>query len=287
VSLDPDLGHVKVDPSQMVQVIINLAVNARDAMPDGGRLLIETKNIGFACNLEMQGMPPLAGEYVMLRLTDSGVGMDETTKARVFEPFFTTKPVGKGTGLGLSTVFGIIQQSNGSISVESDLGKGTTFTIHLPQCEEVPREETSLPIPSVRRRPASETVLLVEDEEPMRKMLTEYMEANGYKVLVAHNGAEALTTAKRYAGEIHLVITDVIMPHMSGPTLVRSLQNTRCGMKVLYITGYTGDKLRDLAVAEPDVALIQKPFSLDEFDRKVRTAIESGAALGTVRNCPE
>lgn len=275
--LEPELGNVKVDPTQIVQVIINLAVNARDAMPNGGTLTIKTQNVRVP-NGTLQGESLHSGDYVMFTLSDSGMGMDKFTKSRVFEPFFTTKPVGKGTGLGLATVFGIVQQSKGNIFVDSEPGKGTTFRIYLPRVKEA-LESFSLHSFSAKSDTASETVLLVEDQEPMCQMLTEHMEANGYRVLAANNGADALSAAKRHEGEIHLLITDVIMPQMSGPVLVRSLQEIRPRMKVLYMTGYTDDKLRDSAIEEFKLSLIQKPFSLDEFDRRVRTIIEGGAEL--------
>jgi signal transduction histidine kinase/CheY-like chemotaxis protein len=268
-----ELARVKVDPAQMVQVIINLVVNARDAMPEGGKLTIETANANLEEGTMSQGVPVQPGPYVMLAVSDSGTGMDALTKARIFEPFFTTKPVGKGTGLGLATVCGIIQQSKGYIFVETEVGKGTTFRIYLPRVEEEVEEpslQRALPQPAR----ASETILLVEDEEPFRELLIEHLKDNGYTILAASNGVEALRVAKQHKGQIHLLITDVIMPQMSGPALVRSLVALRPHMKVLYMTGYTDDKLRDTAMSDPEVALLQKPFQLSDLIRKVRDVLD-------------
>lgn len=280
VSLDPELGNVRVDPSQIVQVIINLAVNARDAMPDGGKITIETANVRTADEIRRPGPSLPRGDYVMFSLADIGTGMDEVTMSHVFEPFFTTKPLGKGTGLGLATVFGIVQQSGGTIFLDSELGKGSTFRIYLPRVTQAP-EEVLLQITPAAPVRASETVLLVEDEEPMREMLIEHMEACGYRVIFAANGGNALTIAEQYAGQIDLLVTDVIMPQMSGPALVGSLLKTRPGMKVMYMTGYTADKLGDSTLLESEAGVIEKPFSLDEFDRRVRSILNQSAVKTT------
>lgn len=271
--LSPELAQVKVDPGQMVQVIINLAVNARDAMPGGGKLTIETTNACLEEGITCQGLPVTPGSYVMLAVSDTGTGMDALTKARIFEPFFTTKPEGRGTGLGLATVCGIIQQSRGYVFLETEVGKGTTFRIYLPRVE---AEVEELSPQTVMAHPAraSETILLVEDEEPFRELLVEHLKDHGYTTLAAGNGLEALQVAKRQSSPIHLLITDVIMPQMSGPALVQSLLALRPQMKVLYITGYTDDKLRDTPLSDSEVALLQKPFQLSDLIQKVRDLLD-------------
>ncbi len=267
VVLDPTLGSVKADPGQIVQVIMNLAVNARDAMPKGGQLLIETANATFAENTVRQGVSVRPGQYVMLVVSDTGVGMDPQTQAHIFEPFYTTKPAGEGTGLGLATVLGIVEQSGGYIFCESELGKGTAFKIYLPRVDEAV-EAASRKVPAATQ--GSETILLVEDDSVLRELIGAGLRADGYKILVATNGVDALRVSEQHPGSIDVLLTDVIMPQMSGPDLARALAPRRPAMKVLYISGYTDDKLRHASISGSEVVLIQKPFQLVDLTQKLR-----------------
>jgi len=268
IILESKLGQVKADPGQMVQVIMNLAVNARDAMPTGGKLTIETSNCALKSDVKCQGNAVRAGRYVRLAVGDTGMGMDPETKARIFEPFFTTKGAGKGTGLGLATVSAIVEQSNGYIFVSSEPGKGTTFEIYLPRVDELP---DATPLPGMRRDPARgwETLLLVEDDAALLELIYDSLRSDGYKVLIASHGSDALQVAERYQEPIHLLITDVIMPKMSGPELAKLMIAQRPEIKVLFMSGYTDEKLRDFSLQNPEVALLQKPFQLEELGRKV------------------
>lgn len=272
VLLDPTLAKTKADPGQIVQVIMNLAVNARDAMPKGGKLTIGTANISFKDSVVFSGVTVPAGEYVMLSVSDTGIGMDEETLNRVFEPFFTTKPAGKGTGLGLATVYGIVKQSGGYVFAESELGKGTTFRIYLPRVDlplQTPSSHAAHGIaPGLASR--SETFLVVEDEPAFRDLLCEQLRSRGYQVLVASNGVEALQIAEQYSGPIRMLITDVIMPQMSGPDLAKTLTKLRGDTDVLYMSGYTDDKLSTVLETDPELTLLQKPFHLDELVRKIQ-----------------
>jgi PAS domain S-box-containing protein len=320
------LGRVKADPGQIEQVIMNLAVNARDAMQDGGRLMIRTANIraGEAPPLPGAATPP-AGPHVLLEVSDSGVGMDANTQAHIFEPFFTTKEAGKGTGLGLSTVYGIVEQSGGSVTVATEVGRGTTFRIYLPQVEvpspavaappatrparaAVPRQPAPVaaappvalppvapPPPQVRPEPAhaeaaplepdlvseavprrAETILLVEDALRVRAVVREILEENGYTVLEARHGAEALEISERHQGHIHLMVTDVVMPQMSGRELAQRLQPLRPDMKVLYMSGYTDDAIVRHGVLGAGIAFLSKPFTPDALSLKVREVLDAG-----------
>ncbi len=274
VTLDPKLGRTRVDPGQMVQVIMNLAVNARDAMSKGGRLTIETASVVFEEGAVMEDVSLPRGRYVMLSVSDTGTGMDAETQAHLFEPFFTTKPVGKGTGLGLATVYGIVKQSGGFIFAESESGKGTTFKVYLPQ---VDQEEATVPArtsPTEVGQWSLETLLLVEDEPAFRELLREGLEANGYKVLVGENGVDALHVAEQHPGPICLLVSDVIMPQMSGPELAKRLKEARPEIQVLYMSGYTDDKLGDLAQPDSELALMQKPFYIGELVRKIRELLQ-------------
>ncbi|MBN1567950.1 MAG: PAS domain S-box protein [Acidobacteria bacterium] len=269
-----DLGLVNVDRGQIQQIIMNLAVNARDAMPDGGRLTIEIANADF--DEEYVRTHPLAkvGEYVMLAISDTGIGMDATTQSRIFEPFFTTKAKGKGTGLGLSMVYGIVKQSNGFIWVYSELGKGTTFKIYLPRVEgEI--MPTGIEEDLDQEFRGSETILVAEDEVAVRALALRILQDRGYHAIEAADGIEALCMAQEYAGDIHLVLTDVIMPGMSGKELVSKIKKTRPGVKALYISGYTDNAIVRHGVLDPGVAFLQKPFTIDGFARKVRETIDS------------
>jgi len=264
-------------------MIINLAVNARDAMPDGGKLTIETRNVTIG-PLEQRGrdshVPP--GHYAMLAVTDNGSGMDEATKARIFEPFYTTKPVGKGTGLGLATVYGIVEESSGYITVETKIGKGTCFKVYLPRADEDAElsPERTVQIP---QRQGSGTILLVEDEEDLRDLLVEHLRANGYTLLVASNGAEALHIAGQHPGKIDLLITDIIMPLMNGTALVRSLRVHWPEINVLYMSGYMDDTLERVDLLESHAALIHKPFSLTDFKERVWESLAD--PLRVSQNC--
>lgn len=273
VVLDPVLAKTKADPGQIVQVIMNLAVNARDAMPNGGKLTIKTANTRFKQAVSFSGVAVPPGEYVVLSVSDTGTGMDEETRNRLFEPFFTTKAVGKGTGLGLATVYGVVKQSGGYIFADSELGKGTTFRIYLPRVDLPLQTPSSLAAaqglpPDLP--PGSETFLVVEDEPAFRDLLCEQLRSRGYRVLVASNGAEALQIAEQHKGPIRVLITDVIMPQMSGPDLAKSLTKLRGDTDVLYMSGYTDDKLSYVLDTDPELTLIQKPFHIDDLVRKIQ-----------------
>jgi two-component system cell cycle sensor histidine kinase/response regulator CckA len=271
--LAPDLGSVSADPGQLEQVLLNLAVNARDAMPRGGRLTIETANVALteAYAERHHRLPP--GAYVRLAVSDSGVGMDEATQAHLFEPFFTTKEVGKGTGLGLATVYGIVKQSGGYIWVYSEAGHGTAIKVYLPRVSGAPEPLRAAPAaPELRR--GSETVLLVEDAAPVRVLARRSLESFGYAVLDAPDGPAALEIAARHAGGIDLLVTDVVMPGMSGRELAERLAPRRPQMKVLYTSGYTDDAMVRQGVLESGVAFLQKPFVPDTLARKVREVLD-------------
>lgn len=265
----PDLGLVSADPAQIQQIVMNLAVNARDAMPQGGRLTIETANVDF--DEEYIRAHPIVkpGPYVMLAISDNGTGMDAATQARIFEPFFTTKGQGKGTGLGLSTVYGIVKQSNGFIWIYSEPGKGTTFKTYFPRVEgEVTRSTAERRLETGFQ--GSETILVVEDEESLRSLAGRILRARGYNVLEAANGAAALDVAREYEGEIHLVVTDVIMPGMSGNELVTQLKTTRPGIKSLFVSGYPDDAIAPHGILDPGITFLQKPFTGESLTRKIR-----------------
>ncbi len=270
----PGVGYVKADPGQIEQVITNLAVNARDAMPEGGRLTIETRNVTLDQNEASQhsmAIPP--GAYVLLTVSDSGVGMDEITRASIFEPFFTTKAPGKGTGLGLSTVHGIVKQSGGFISVYSEIGKGTSFKIFLPQVTEAGKPDQ--PTPTVASASGTETILLAEDNAGLRKLATRLLEPAGYTVLGAATGEEALRLLEGHAGQVHLLLSDVVMPGMSGRHLAEQLAKTRPGTKVLYMSGYTSDTVVRHGVLDAQMPFLNKPFTAAALLRKVREVLDS------------
>jgi two-component system cell cycle sensor histidine kinase/response regulator CckA len=274
VVLDPALGKTKADPGQMVQVIMNLAVNARDAMPNGGKLTIKTANIKFEDATSFYGVAVPPGDYVMLSVSDTGTGMDAETRERLFEPFFTTKPAGKGTGLGLATVYGIVKQSGGYIFADSELQQGTTFNVYLPQVE-LPAELVSAPVAKKEGLlPESETLLVVEDERSFRELLCEGLQSRGYQVLAASNGVDALQLVERHNGPIHLLITDVIMPQMSGPELARCLVDVRGNIDVLYMSGYADDKLGTIPGSSGELTWMQKPFYLDDLLQKIREILQ-------------
>jgi two-component system cell cycle sensor histidine kinase/response regulator CckA len=271
--LDPALGKVKADPTQFTQVILNLAVNARDAMPDGGKLTIETTNATLDENYTRTHLDTKPGAYVQLLVSDTGGGMSEDVLEHIFEPFFTTKERGKGTGLGLSTVYGIVKQSEGNIEVESRLGKGTTFRIYLPLVE-VPAESLQTKI-QMELKSRSETILLVEDDEMVRALAAHALRRKGYHVLEAANGGEALLICEQHPEKIHLLLTDVIMPHLSGRALADKLSGMRPDMKILYMSGYTDNIIIPHGVLEAEIAFLPKPFTPDELLQIVASTLDS------------
>ena len=270
-ALDPTLGRVKADPGQLEQVLMNLVVNARDAMPDGGSLTIQTVNADLGPGYAERHTPILSGPYVMLAVSDTGAGMDAEAQTHLFEPFFTTKEMGRGTGLGLSTVYGIVKQSEGFIWCYSEVGVGTTFKIYLPRVDaEVspPPESRSAPL-----RRGSETILLIEDDPALRGLLCETLEEGGYTVLVADDGAKALEIAREYAGAIPLIVTDVIMPGLDGRQAAEQIQSERPEAEVLFISGYTDDAIARHGVLDPGVRFLSKPFTSNDLLRKVGEAL--------------
>jgi CheY-like chemotaxis protein len=269
----PGRATVKADPGQMEQVILNLAVNARDAMPQGGQLTIETAILDLDASYAQQHLEVQPGSYVMLAIGDTGLGLDRETQARIFEPFFTTKEPGQGTGLGLSTVYGIIKQSRGYIFVYSEPGQGTTFKIYLPRLEDA----VTLAQPGEPRSPSlpgTETILLVEDEDMVRQVARRILERNGYTVKEAGLGTEALRLSGQNSGPIHLLLTDVVMPGMSGRELAELLTQQRPGLKVLYMSGHTENAIVHHGVLEEGIAFIQKPFKHDLLVQKVREVLD-------------
>jgi signal transduction histidine kinase/HAMP domain-containing protein len=271
--LSEDLGRVKTDPGQIEQVIMNLVVNARDAMPDGGKLTIETANVDLDEAYARRHVAVVPGQYVMLSVSDMGVGMAPEVKGRIFEPFFTTKEQGKGTGLGLSTVYGIVKQSGGNIWVYSEPGKGTAFKIYLPRVDE-PIEEVKEDGVKEGLPRGSETILVVEDEEEVRKLVTRILRKQGYEVLETSNGDEALMVFKKWGRSVHLLMTDVVMPGMSGRALADRLASFQPKMKVLYMSGYTDNAIVHHGILGKGMKYIQKPFTVDGLAKKVREVLD-------------
>jgi PAS domain S-box-containing protein len=268
------LGRVRVDPGSMEQVIMNLVVNARDAMPTGGKLTLETANVFLDETYARQHHGAEPGPHVMLAVTDTGVGMDKATLARAFEPFFTTKATGKGTGLGLSTVFGIVHQSKGHIWIYSELGQGTTLKIYLPRVDA--KVDSVRPSQDAKRLRGSETILLVDDDDALRGVVEEILRKSGYRVISAANAGEALLASEQCAGTIHLLLTDVVMPQMSGPELAKRLGSLRPDMKLLCMSGYTDDSIVRHGVLESQIAYVQKPLMPETLLAKVRDVLENG-----------
>lgn len=275
LALDPGLGSVKADQSQIEQVIMNLAVNSRDAMPAGGKLQIHTSNVVLDQSYTRHHPGSKEGQYVLLSVTDTGIGMDAATLAHMFEPFFTTKERGKGTGLGLATVYGIVKQSNGYIWVESAPGKGASFQIYLPlYVGQTALDQQKLDAPE--KLGGSEHILLVEDSEPLRKLAQKYLETGGFRVLSAASGEDALQVAACHRGTFDLLLTDVVMPGMNGRVLAEQLMPRQPGMRVLYMSGYTDSFIAGHGVLEPGTHLLHKPFTDEVLIRKVREVLDGG-----------
>jgi PAS domain S-box-containing protein len=268
--LSPTAGNIKADPGHLEQAIFNLATNARDAMPKGGRITIETAGVMLDDTYAKTHMGVKPGEYVMIAVSDNGHGMDVETRRQIFEPFFTTKERGKGTGLGLATVYGIVKQAGGDIWVYSELGKGTAFKLYFPRVTEA---ATDLRDGSVAAPQGAETILVVEDEQGVRELTTKILERLGYRVLAAASGAEALEIAKSHSGQIALAVTDVVMPNMSGAQLAAELRNTQPKIKVVFISGYTENAISQHGVLEEGVAFLAKPFSRESLARKLREVL--------------
>jgi len=272
--LDSDLGQVKADRGQIEQVLMNLAVNARDAMPDGGKLIIQTSNAELDAAFVRQHPGSRPGQYVMLSVTDTGTGIDPEIQSQIFEPFFTTKERDKGTGLGLATVYGVVKQSGGYIAVESEKGKGASFQVYLPRIEQtVEVYAESSPVPATVR--GWETILLVEDADALRKLAHMFLKGNGYQVLVAANGSEAIEIARQHVGPIHLLLTDVVMPGINGRVLAERLAPSHPGMAVLYMSGYTDSFIAGHGVLEAGTHLLHKPFTEEILTRRVRGVLDS------------
>jgi len=268
----PDLGAIRADASQMEQIIMNLAVNARDAMPAGGRLIIETSNAELDRTYNSTHPIVKPGRYVLLAVSDTGSGMDAETQAHIFEPFFTTKEPGKGTGLGLATVYGVVKQSGGFIWVYSEVGKGTSFKIYLPRVDQ-PEDKGTVPLPLAEVPRGTETILLAEDEQDVREVAREFLESGGYTVIEAHNGAEALRLAAEHKATIDLLVTDMVMPGMTGKELAGRLQHQHSGIGVIYMSGYSEQTAAETTQADGNMLLLTKPFSRGSILRTVREAL--------------
>jgi signal transduction histidine kinase/CheY-like chemotaxis protein len=271
--LSGGLGRVKTDSGQIEQVVMNLVVNARDAMRNGGKMTIETANLELDEEYAWKHVAVKPGNYVMLSVSDTGEGMSPEVRDRVFEPFFTTKERGKGTGLGLSTVYGIVKQSGGNIWVYSELGKGTTFKIYLPRVDQ-PLSEERKPLRKEEIPLGNETILLVEDEEGVRKLAVRVLKKQGYRVPIASQGEEALSVCREYKEPIHLLVTDVVMPKMSGRDVARLLEQIHPETKVLYMSGYTDTAIAHYGVLDEGIEYLQKPFTVDALARKVREVLD-------------
>jgi len=274
--LDPNISRIKVDPGQMGQVLMNLSLNARDAMPQGGKLTIETSDIeldGAYTSMHEDCQDCQPGRYVRLSVSDNGSGMTPEIQARIFEPFFTTKGPGKGTGLGLATVYGIVKQSGGIVNLYSEVGLGTTFKIYLPAVDE-PISPLPLDQRSTRVMGGIETVLLVEDEDAVSAIALLGSQTQGYKVLHAESGKKALAIIEKYPGRVDLLVTDVVMPGMSGRELAETLTVRHPGLKVLYVSGYTDDAVIRHGILQMDVAFLQKPYTPLTLARKTREVLD-------------
>jgi CheY-like chemotaxis protein/two-component sensor histidine kinase len=272
--LNPDLALINADPGQLEQVLINLAVNARDAMPDGGALTITTDNAELTEEHGERHLGASAGKYIMLAVTDNGSGMTKEVQQRLFEPFYTTKGVGKGTGLGLATVHGIVKQSGGDVYVYSELDHGTTFKVYFPRLTKAVEAVIATAEYRTTAPRGSETVLLAEDDEALRALGARVLGALGYNVLVARTGAEALRIVAEYQGAIDMIATDVVMPEMNGSQLVARVLDARPGIRVLFMSGYTDDEVMRRGVIDGQTAFLQKPFTPDLLAHKVREVLD-------------
>jgi len=273
-SLAPELWAIKIDPSQIEQIIVNLGVNARDAMPTGGQLAIVTTNVELPDRDPLDPLGLSAGQYVILSISDTGIGMSEDVKEHIFEPFFTTKEQGKGTGLGLATVYGIIKQNGGNIKVHSKEGHGTTFEILMPRVIKMADDESK----KERVKAMSigtETILLVEDSPAVKELVTLSLSAQGYDVISADNGAEALGLFRNYKGEIDLLLTDVVMPQMGGKELADQITTLKPDIKVIFTSGYGDDAISQYGVLDPNITFLQKPFSPAALVSKVREVLDT------------
>jgi PAS domain S-box-containing protein len=272
-----DIGRIKADPTQLEQVMLNLIVNARDAMPNGGKIIVETSSVELDETYARRHVGVMPGRYVMLAVSDKGCGMDGEVLKHIFEPFFTTKKKGKGTGLGLSTVYGIVKQSGGNIWVYSETGQGTTFKIYLPQVDDEV-EESKMEKSPAEVAGGRETVLLAEDDEFVRNFVKDVLQKFGYTVLEAQHGSEALRIGLEHSGLIHLLLTDVVMPRMSGQQLARQMVTLRPAVKVLYMSGYTESAIVHHGVLDSNAAFVQKPFTGETLARRVREILDAGSA---------
>jgi signal transduction histidine kinase len=270
--LDPELGSVQTDTGQFEQVIMNLVVNARDAMPQGGNLTIETQDMEFDSGPRPLGLEP--GRYAMLAVTDSGIGMDAETRSHLFEPFFTTKEAGKGTGLGLATAYGIVRQSGGAISVSSEPGMGSTFRIYLPLVDAA-AEAAAGDAVETRSFPGTETILLVEDDDRVRSLVRDVLLMRGYTVLECSSGREATETARTHTGPIDLLLTDVVLPEMSGPEIAKQVAVLKPGARSLFISGYADESILRHGMLEPGAKFLSKPFLPEALARKIREVLDS------------
>ena len=274
ITVDPELGYVLADPGQLSQVVMNLAVNARDAMPAGGTLTLEAANVELDAQYAQGHAEVTPGPYVVLAVSDTGTGMDEATRSRLFEPFFTTKEQGKGTGLGLATVYGIVRQSGGHIWVYSEPARGTSFKVYLPRIEPVTGERLR-PAAEPRHTSGTETILVAEDDDAVRAFVRTVLEGRGYYVIRAGTADEAITAATQHVGPIHLLLTDVVMPGLSGIELARRIGEIAPGLKVIFMSGYTENAIVHHGVLDPSVSFLAKPFSPDALAGRVRVELDS------------
>jgi len=275
--LAPTIGQVKVDPGQVQQILINLVLNARDVMPEGGKVVIETANVDMDEKDASQHVGLRPGSYVLLSVSDTGCGIDAKTRSHIFEPFFTTKQPGKGTGLGLSTIYGIVKQSGGCITLESAVAKGTIFRIYLPVVQAAV-EETNVAPPARVEQDGTETILVVEDETALRRLLCLSLDRRGYEVLAARDGAEAIEIFRQHGDRIHLVVTDIMMPHVDGLELRQRIATLRRNVRFLFISGYSEETIEQDQMLAQGCAFLEKPFLPDELASKVRELLKGEVA---------